>query len=250
MDQSVFEKVHRLQKEGFWFWAGRNKITLALLEKHDLQISDHVILDIGSSEGAFLDYLKSRRLKFTGIDIDEKAIEFCRKRGLGDNIRYGNIKDIPFEEESFNIVTALDIVEHVDDDLKAMREINRILVRGGISLIIVPAYQWLWSKNDVAYHHQRRYSRKSFIQLAEKGGLKIEQWSYFNFFLFPAFVVITLFSILFPGKVKTSSVLKPLPGPVNYLLKQIIFFEIWLITKLGISLPFGSSMIFVLRKNN
>jgi SAM-dependent methyltransferase len=249
MDRSVFERIHQLQKKGFWFGAGRNKMTLSLLTRHDQEISSHSILDIGSSEGAFLDYLSTHHMKFTGIDIDESALKFCRERGYGDHVQYGNIKDIPFPPDSFDIATALDIVEHVDDDLKAMNEISRILVKGGIALVIVPAYQWLWSRNDEAYHHQRRYSKKAFMLLTANCGLKTEQWSYFNFFLFPVFVLASLYSRLFPGRVKTSTVLKPLPKPLNFLLKQIIYFESWMISRLGVRFPFGSSMIFVLRKN-
>ena len=248
MDKSVFEKIHQLQKNGFWFGAGRNKMTLSLLEKHDQEIVSHIILDIGSSEGAFLDYLNTHHLKFQGIDIDENALEFCRERGYGDQVQYGNIKDIPFPPDSFDVATALDIVEHVDDDQKAMKEISRILVTGGLALVIVPAYQWLWSRNDVAYHHQRRYSKKAFLLLTESCGLRTEQWSYFNFFLFPVFILATMFSKLFPEKVKTSTVLRPLPKPFNFLLKQIIYLEAWMISRLGIRLPFGSSMIFILRK--
>jgi len=248
MDKSVFEKIHQLQKNGFWFGSGRNKVTLSLLGKHDREMSSHTILDIGSSEGAFLDYLSKYHLKFTGIDIDENALEFCRERGYGDCVQYGNITDIPFAPDSFDVATALDIIEHVEDDLKAMKEISRILVTGGLALVIVPAYQWLWSRNDELYHHQRRYSKKAFMLLTANCGLKTEQWSYFNFFLFPIFILATLFSKLFPGKVKTSTVLKPLPKPFNFLLKQIIYFETWMISRLGIRLPFGSSMIFILSK--
>lgn len=248
MDKSVFEKVHQLQKDGFWFGAGRNRIALSLLKKHDKELASHTILDIGSSEGAFLDYLSNHHLKFTGIDIDEDALAYCRERGYGNQVRYGDIKNIPFPECSFNVATALDIIEHVDDDLKAMEEISRVLAKEGIALIIVPAYQWLWSRNDVAYHHQRRYSSKTFKMLISESGLKTEQWSYFNFFLFPVFMLVILFSRLFRGKETTSAVLKPLPKPLNYILKQILYFETWMISGLGIRLPFGSSMIFVLRK--
>ncbi|MBN2610992.1 MAG: class I SAM-dependent methyltransferase [Bacteroidales bacterium] len=249
MDKSIFEKIHQLHKKGWWFGEARNRMVMSLLRRHDKQLESHLILDIGSSEGAFLDYLNKRQLSFYGIDIDEDAIKFCASRGLGDKIKYGNIKDIPFPPESFNIATALDIVEHVDDDGKAMDEIHRILVKGGIALVIVPAHKWLWSQNDVAYHHQRRYSRKEFQALATKYGFTIRQWSYFNFFLFPLFVCATLYSKLFPRRVKTSTVLKPLPKPVNWVLRQILNVETWIIAGLGIRLPFGSSMIYILSKS-
>ncbi|MBN2213292.1 MAG: class I SAM-dependent methyltransferase [Bacteroidales bacterium] len=248
MDKSVFEKIHQLQINGFWFGAGRNRMTLSLLEKHDQELGSHMILDIGSSEGAFLDYLNNHHLKFKGIDIDENALEFCRERGYGDRIQYGDIREIPFQENSFDVATALDIVEHVDDDQKAMKEISRVLVKGGIALVIVPAYQWLWSRNDELYHHQRRYSKKAFVMLSSNSGFETGQWSHFNFFLFPLFVLATIFSKLFPGRIKNSTVLKPLPKPVNYLLKQIMYLESWMISRLGIRFPFGSSMIFVLKK--
>ncbi|MBN1414683.1 MAG: class I SAM-dependent methyltransferase [Bacteroidales bacterium] len=249
MDRSVFEKVHLLQKKGWWFFEGRNKMVMSLLRRLDACIKTRRILDIGSSEGAFLDFLEGNQLNYVGIDIDDEAIKFCKERGLGDRIKFGDITDIPFPDASFNVVTALDIVEHVEDDVKAMSEISRVLSAEGIALIIVPAYPWLWSKNDEAYHHQRRYSRKAFVQLAYQCDFTIRQWSYFNFFLFPVFVAATVYSNLFPGSVKTSSVLKPLPKPVNYILKQLMKFETWIIAQLGIGFPFGSSIIFVLSKN-
>ena len=248
MEKPIFEKIHQLQKEGWWFGTSRNKMVMSLLKKYDKEINSHLILDIGSSEGAFLDYMTTQNLNFYGIDIDEDAIRFCSERGLGELIKYGNIKDIPFPDNNFNIATALDIVEHIDDDLKAMNEISRILIKNGIALVIVPAYKWLWSKNDEAYHHQRRYTRKAFVKLAEKCNFTIKHWSYFNFFLFPVFVMATMISKLFPGRVKTSSVLKPLPKPVNFLLKQVLNLETWIISKMGMKFPFGSSLIFVLIK--
>jgi hypothetical protein len=97
--------------------------------------------------------------------------------------------------------------------------------------------------HDYLNRHQRRYSRNAFMKLISESGLKTEQWSYYKFFLFPFFILVTLLSKLICRSEKKPTVLKPLPKPFNYMLKQMMYLETWMISRLGIRLPFISSLI-------
>ncbi len=247
MEKAVFKKIHELQKNGWWFGNARNKLVGALAEKYIPAFTSKKALDIGCSEGAFLDFLSDKRIDVKAIDIDSNAIEFCRERGYGDKVKYGNLLDIPYNDKTFDIAFLLDIVEHVRDDHKAISEVHRVLTPRGSAIIIVPVYQWLWSKNDVAYHHQRRYSKQQIKKLIESKDFRIAFMSFFNTVLFPVFVIFTLLS-KFSGQRSGSTVLKPVPKIINSLLAGIMQFERWLIIKAGMRLPFGSSIILLITK--
>lgn len=247
MEKAIFQKIHELQKNGWWFGNARNKLVGGLLKKY---IPDYVYkkaLDVGCSEGAFLDYLSDKQIDVQAIDIDNNAIEFCKERGYVSQVRYGNLLNIPYADETFDIVFLLDIVEHVQDDHKAISEVNRVLRPNGSAILIVPAYQWLWSANDLAYHHQRRYSLNLVKKLVRSKDFKLTFLSFFNSLLFPIFVIFTMIA-KFSKRTSASTVVKPVPGFINFLLTKLMQFERWIIINAGIKLPFGSSIILMVRK--
>src|ERR1700730_8400269 len=94
--------------------------------------------------------------KAKGIDVDEEAVGYCRKRGLLD-VYQGGAESLPFEDGSFDLVTALDVLEHLDDDALALREIGRVLRPGGCLLMSVPAHKFMWGDQDEVNLHRRRY---------------------------------------------------------------------------------------------
>ncbi len=252
MEKQVFNKIYELQTGEWWFGNARNKLVITLLKDLFKDLKKKKVLDAGCSEGAFLEYLKNEKLDFMAIDVDKNAINFCKKRGFEKNVRYGSILDIPFKENSFDIVTSLDVVEHVDDDKQAIGELKRVCKKKGIVFLIVPAHMWLWSSNDVAYHHYRRYDIKRLRSLAKLHKMDVIAISYFNILLFPVFVFVTILTKLFPNE-KSSSVLKPLPKPINNVLTWIMGLELGLIRKnvskkrLGF---WGSSYVVVLKKRD
>ncbi|MBS3103599.1 class I SAM-dependent methyltransferase, partial [Candidatus Woesearchaeota archaeon] len=230
MEVEVFRKIYALQKGGWWFGNARNKLVISLLKDMYADLDKKKLLDVGCSEGAFLDYLKKNKLDFMAIDVDENAINFCKERGFEKNIRYGSILDIPFKENTFDIVTALDVIEHVEDDIRALGEMKRVCKKDGILFLIVPAHKWLWSSNDDAYHHHRRYNIGRIRYIAKECELKILTISHFNILLLPLFVFLTFLKKLFPNK-KSSNVLKPLPKPLNKVLSWIMDAEIGIVKR-------------------
>lgn len=250
MEVKVFKKINTLQKGGWWFGDSRNKLVISLLKDTYPNLDQKKLLDVGCSEGAFLDYLRLNKLNFMAIDIDDTAINFCKERGFEKNIRYGSILDIPFNKNSFDIVTALDVIEHVENDLRALTEMKRVCKKGGILFLIVPAHKWLWSSNDEAYHHHRRYDVKRIKHLAKVCRLEIFTISHFNIFLVPFFIFLTFLKKIFPNK-NSSNVLKTTPSFLNNILKLIMNVEIELIRKNVAKRKFGafgSSYVVILKK--
>jgi len=247
METNIYKEIQNLQKRKNWFLHGRNHLALSLIKKHANVIEPVKVLDVGCSEGGFLATLKSNGFDFSGIDVNQSALDLCKNYGCQDNVKYGDALSIPFENETFDVVTLLDIIEHIEDDSKALKESMRVCKAGGMILIFVPAHQWLWSTNDVVYHHKRRYSQKQIVNLLKSMNLKIKNTSYFNMFLFVPFLGMILLKKIM-GDTKASNVLTMVPRAINWIFTQLMKFEAFMISKLGWHLPFGSSIVVSVEK--
>ena len=142
------------------------------------------VLDIGTSSGTNLRMLRDLGFtRVTGLDMSADAIAFCRAKGLGA-VEQGDVCAMPFADESFDLVLATDIIEHVVEDGRALREIARVLRPGGIALVTVPAFPLLWGLQDRVARHQRRYRMRPFRAALEAAGLTVRRAYYFNYVLF------------------------------------------------------------------
>src|SRR5262249_45284696 len=166
-----------------WWFVGRRRLFAREIGKTGLPRSSRV-LDIGTSTGANLRLL--RDLDFhaaEGLDFSPEAIRYCRDKGLGP-VRQGDVCAMPFADESFDLLLATDIIEHVDDDLAALREIARVLRPGGKVLITVPAFPMLWGLQDRIGQHKRRYRMRQLVDRVTRAGLAVDARYHFNFLLF------------------------------------------------------------------
>ncbi len=102
----------------------------------------------------------------------------------------GSVLEMPFADDSFDLAVSLDVIEHLEDDLSALRELRRTVAPGGALLVTVPAYQWLWSGHDEINHHHRRYTRRTLQRVAEQAGWKQVRTTYFNSLLLPVAIVL------------------------------------------------------------
>ncbi|NOT48207.1 MAG: methyltransferase domain-containing protein [Acidobacteria bacterium] len=139
------------------------------------------ILDVGCGTGANLQML-AQFGQAEGVDVSDDALEFCRKKGL--TVQKGLAETLPYPDESFEISTALDVIEHLDDDIAGLKEMHRVTKTGGYSLIFVPAFMWLWGVQDDISNHRIRYTRKQIVERVEKAGFKVERATYANFTFF------------------------------------------------------------------
>jgi SAM-dependent methyltransferase len=105
---------------------------------------------------------------------------------------YGTAEAIPFADGSFDLVTAFDVLEHLDDDVRALREMARVARPGGLIAVTVPAYRWMWGRQDEVSHHRRRYTGRSLRQAITAAGLSLRRLTAFNTILFPGIAALRI----------------------------------------------------------
>jgi SAM-dependent methyltransferase len=199
------------------------------------------ILDVGCGTGANLEML-AKYGSSEGVDVSDDALAFCAKKGL--KAKKGLAEQLPFEDESFDIVTALDVIEHLDDDVAGLKEMHRVLRKGGKSLMFVPAFMWLWGVQDDISHHRIRYTRKQIVERVEKAGLKVERATYANItFFLPILLGRALMKLT---GLKPESENNLTIGALNGAMGKIFGAEsIWLKRA---NLPLGVSIVLVASK--
>src|SRR5262245_25916446 len=231
-----------------WWFVGRRAIVFSQIEDA-LGARDSAdapselrVLDIGCGTGATMDHLKRYGLPH-GIDLSELPLRFSRRRGHQRTLR-ASATELPFDSESFDLVTALDVIEHLDDDTKGLSEIRRVLKPGAPAVIFVPAFQSLWGPNDVQSGHRRRYRLDQFRAVIEKAGLGVERISYANIAMFiPIWLGRKILTLLGRDEQSENRINHPI---VNNLLAKIFSSEAgWLRKR---TLPFGVSIVCVARK--
>ncbi len=163
--------------------AGRslNLFSSSLSKNSSTPNSELRILDVGCGTGANLEML-SQFGSAEGVDVSDEALEFCRQKGL--TVQKGLAETLPYPDETFDITTALDVIEHLDDDIAGLKEMHRVTKTGGYSLIFVPAFMWLWGVQDDISNHRIRYTQKQIVERLEKAGFKVERATYANFTFF------------------------------------------------------------------
>jgi SAM-dependent methyltransferase len=176
-----------------WWYIGRRKIIASFVKEICAQITDRPprILDVGCGTGANLQLLSGFG-EAEGVDISLDALQFCRERGL-NKVKLGAAEELPYEDGTFDLVTALDVVEHLDDDVGGLREMRRVLRPGGRVLLFVPTFMWLWGIQDDVSNHRRRYRLPELRRAVTEAGFDVERTTYANItFLPPIFLVRTV----------------------------------------------------------
>lgn len=245
MNLEEYHKMHALESS-YWWFQGRRKLILDTLAKHVRADSAErpVILDIGCGTGMMLEDLQ-RMGSATGLDFSMVALEYCRQRGI-DRLGRADVRYLPVKSNSVDIITALDLVEHIEDDHGLMNEFFRVLKPGGIAVMSVPAHKNLWSGHDVALHHFRRYEKSEFRALVEGAGLRPRKYTYGMATAYVPAILIRNFKKL-RGKTGNYSTDEfPIPGWLNGMLKKSVEAEsVWL---RRFNLPVGLSLLCVAEK--
>ena len=180
-------------------------------------------MEIGCSGGPLIQALNELGYKnVKGIDISQNAIDLCRRRAIYDVFLMDGSKPA-FDDAQFDIVIVSDVLEHIEDEEKALSEWNRILRPAGKLIVFVPAFEILWSKHDEANHHYRRYSKSELIRVLEKAEFEIDRSSYWNFILFfPTSLVRLLQRIVSKYGQKSSDQLVELNPVANKMLVYLV----------------------------
>lgn len=226
-----------------WWYVGRRKLFAKLITSMALS-ADEPVLDIGTSSGTNLRMLREMAFTdVTGLDFSEEAIRFCAQNGLG-TVRRGDITQMPFPDDTFSLVLATDIIEHVDDDLKALREVARVLRPGKSAIVTVPAFPLLWGFQDDVSLHKRRYRMAPLLERIRAAGLRPRQRFHFNYLLFgPIWSARQLMKVIRHPYRSESEVNSPL---ANRVLSAI--FNLDVLTAPRVTPPFGVSILVVAEK--
>jgi SAM-dependent methyltransferase len=235
-------QTHRAE-DRHWWYQGRRRVLERAIER--LGLPEHArILDAGCGSGRNMVEL-ARLGAVTGVELSGTSVELARERGVGEVLE-GSVMDMPFDDATFDLTVSLDVIEHLEDDVGALRELRRVTRLGGALLVTVPAYQWLWSGHDEINHHHRRYNRRTLLAAAESGGWHLKSSTHFNSLLLPVAIMLRALERFKPSTTKSSLDLWIPPAPLNWALRQPLRLEAVLIGRGG-SIPAGLSLLAVFR---
>jgi SAM-dependent methyltransferase len=238
MDAAAYRDYQRESES--WLKKGRRNLLSSMLRQSGGGRKDLKLLEVGAGVGQNVPAL----LEFGQVDvieISDVGLEALRKIG---GIRNVMGDPIPFDlKETYDVIVAMDVVEHIEDDRGALSWMAQHLKPGGLLFATVPAYQWLFSEHDVALHHFRRYTARE-LKRAFPPSVEVLRCGYFNSVLFPVAASVRLSKKLVRRNSKEQPARKQsglMPRPVNALFKSVLDSEVWAIRK-GLDLPFGLSV--------
>jgi len=242
MKEHTYPIMFRVE-QAHWWYTGRRKILAGFVEAICRQVTDRRprILDVGCGTGANL-LMLAEYGDAEGVDISEDALAFCRERGL-DKVRLGAGEQLPYDDGTFDLVTALDVVEHMDDDLAGLREMRRVLRPGGRVLLFVPTFMFLWGLQDDVSNHRRRYRLPELRRVLVQAGFEIERTTYANITFFLPILVMRQLMRLTGVKAESENNINV--SALNGVLGSVFGAESWLLRVMN--LPFGVSGLCVAR---
>jgi len=242
MDRAYELQTHRAE-DRHWWYRGRRTVLNRVIK--DLDLPEHArILDAGCGSGRNMVEL-SRYGNVSAIELSPASVALARERSSGDVVE-GSVLEMPFPDSSFDLAASLDVIEHLEDDVAALRELRRVVAPGGALLATVPAYQWLWSGHDEINHHHRRYTRRSLALAGERAGWQEVRTTYFNSLLLPVAILLRVLERFSSRPTESSLDLWVPPEPLNWLLERPLALEAALIGRGG-RIPVGLSLLTVFR---
>jgi 2-polyprenyl-3-methyl-5-hydroxy-6-metoxy-1,4-benzoquinol methylase len=241
MEDQLYKKFFEVETTHWWFTA-RQSVVSDVVRRNVPLSPESRVLDVGCGTGAILAMFQ-KQCEAYGTDMSPLAIDFCHKRGLA-NAFCCTLESFPRRDLRFDLITLLDVIEHIDDDKGVLKQAYELIKPEGTILVTVPAYQFLWSSHDDLNHHKRRYVKPQLRRILEEAGFTIRKISYYNTLLFPTALVSRGAERFF--KPKTDTTLDIPPGPVNTILREIFGIERFLLR--ATALPFGLSILALATK--
>lgn len=245
MEERFYAEYAEIQDRHWWF-VGRRRVIGAVLDA-ELPADGRDrrrILDVGCGTGTMLAELR-RFGEVHGVDAEPAAVEFCRSQGE-TSVVLSSGEQVPHPDKSFDLLTLLDVIEHVEDDQTLLGEARRVLAPHGSVLITVPAYTWMWGEQDEIAHHHRRYTRPQLLDSLARAGFRVERASYFNTLLFCPIAAIRLARRVLPDPAELKSDFElNQPGRLNSALTWVFDRESRIVSRTD--LPFGVSILALAR---
>ena len=229
-------------EDSHWWFVGRRAILSAVIGAM-LGERRVRIIEIGSGTGGNVSMLQ-RWGDVTAVEMDATARELAEAK-TGVRVRGGSLPDnLGVPAESFDLVCMFDVLEHIDDDIGALRDVSRLLAPGARILLTVPAHPFLWGPHDEFLHHKRRYTREALEKSCAAAGLRATRLAFFNFWLFPIAVTLRVVQRLSRNSAVDGGAV-PF-APLNKLFTSIFASEAGRLRRRGF--PTGLSLLAVLER--
>lgn len=245
MDAAEYANLEAMERE-HWYYAGKRRLVRHWLDAAGALSPDRTLLDCGAGTGLFAQEMAAR-CRVLVLDDHEESLRLLREKFSAEQVLRVSATGIPLSDGAVDAITALDVLEHIEDDRGAVREMHRVLRPGGTLVATVPASMALWSDWDVALHHFRRYDRGGLRALfADASAWEIRHVNYTNVIVFPAVWAVRKWRArrgpAATGERRTEDVV---PARwLNGLLRGIFVGT----GKMRVPFPFGVSLLLVARR--
>ncbi|RJG02922.1 class I SAM-dependent methyltransferase [Noviherbaspirillum sedimenti] len=246
---SGFDLTDKNAESSFWV-SSRNRLFKGIVQRHLAPTGKTKFLEIGCGTGDFIHQIaQNENLEITGSEIYLKGLVYAKKN-------LPNVDFVQFDVtqgkigEQFHIITAFDVIEHIENDGAALSNMSQMLNRDGVLIISVPQHMFLWSKLDEIVKHKRRYSRRELVRKLKENGFEISYATSFVFILFPLMLISRLFD---KGRDQSPSAEKALEKRVKFSDSLNVIFDLFMridefLIGFGASLPFGGTLVIVAKK--
>lgn len=242
--------IVRLPEDTHWWFASRTRALQALLDTAAVPSNPEPprVLDIGCGAGNMTHHLEQYG-QVVGFDPHAGALKVAVARGC--TVLQSDASALPFGDGTFDLVAALDVIEHCQDDFAVLSEIQRVLKPGGLLAVTVPAFEWLWSYNDVLNRHYRRYTAEQLRERVEEAGFTVKRLGYNNFFVFPLAAAVIVARGKTPARKLSAPVtdgayqveMEPTAAPINAVLDTVGRIEAKVIRRRD--LPIGTGILCI-----
>jgi len=243
MEPREYERL-REHEQSYWWHVGRRDLIRSLLEHHVPPEPERPGLDIGCGTGSNFELLAPWG-RFVGTEVEAELWSEGRPRPPRP-VLLARGEALPFAAGAFGVCTFFDVLEHIEDEDCFLREVRRVLRPGGLVLLAVPAYMFLWSRHDESLHHFRRYVRGTLAAALERNGLETLRMTYAMASILPPVAAVRWFARLTPPRPDSGASYVPTPEPFNSLLTGVLRLEAaWLRRA---DLPCGTSLLALARR--
>jgi SAM-dependent methyltransferase len=223
MNAEEYTRLDRIDRQ-HWFYRGKRAIVRHWIDRYLSLRPDDLLVDGGCGTGTWLLEV-SKACRVLGLDDYEESIALARPRveGVGGRVLKTPLDKVDLPDGCATVVTLLDVLEHLDDDAAALREMVRLVKPGGLVVITVPALRWLWSDWDVCLHHRRRYHRADLLRLCALPEVEVLRCAYFNSAVLPAIALVRAWRKVRPPRAGEERAEDRIPtGWLNGLLYRVM----------------------------
>lgn len=248
MEESFYDRYAELEDTHWWF-AGRRAVVGRAVRWAAPETGRGLrTLEVGCGTGGMLTVFEPFGAAI-GVDLSHTALRYAQRRGERRLVR-ADFCSLPFEDGAFDLIGVFDTLEHVADDVAALRDLARVCRPGGRLIVSVPAFPFLWGQQDVVSHHYRRYVRRDLLTRLSEAGFTASYATYFNTWLFPAVAVIRVGRRLLRTPIDPArSDFDSVPPPIcNRWLSRLLASEAAVVGRIG--LPLGVSLLAVSTRAN